>query len=206
MKKQSITLLTLFSLLIFWTCSAPDGQDTNMPHNQIDSFESAIPHGTPLSQTEFSALEKSKLRSARGKEVELISVDSLRYMFDRDSIGLVLYNFLHPGCTSCKETSKMIVELHQNVIGPDKFNIVHLIPKTSDVVIINGMIREWDLVDPVNYIQLDTFPAGFSVIDNNWNGQCPAILLINKEEGLRLFYQKTFNINELEAILLPLTF
>ena len=61
--------------------------------------------------------------------------------------------------------------------------------------------REKGLIREVFSIPGDTLTGWANEIYPSWNGELPAILLVNNQDGTQLFYQQTFMKEELQAIL-----
>jgi hypothetical protein len=70
---------------------------------------------------------------------------------------------------------------------------------------VNEYIREKGIIDDVFTIPTDTLDNWTQQIDAIWNGELPALLLINNTDRSRLFYQQEFSKEELQAILETLT-
>ncbi len=206
MKYKMFYLLGLFSYLFILSCDSPD----NTPKNndaieRIDSFESALPHGTSLAQIEMSDEDKLKLAKAVGKKAILISIDSLQDIIKSDSSGWCLYNFWNLDCKNCLEINNYLEQLKklpeiQSKLKVKYINTLSLYPDQ-----VNAYIREKGIVDEVYTVPTDTLDNWTNQIDGIWNGTLPALLLININDGTRLFYQQTFSKDELEAILETLT-
>jgi hypothetical protein len=70
---------------------------------------------------------------------------------------------------------------------------------------VNAYIRENEIFEEVYTIATDTLDNWAYEIDRTWDGTLPALLLINNNDGTRLFYPQEFSEDELQAILETLT-
>ena len=88
MKNKLIYFLSLLSFVIANGCNSPnEAPETIEQVVSIDSFDSALPHGSSLGEIEMSDEDKLKLAKAVGKKAILITVDSLQYIIKNDSSG-----------------------------------------------------------------------------------------------------------------------
>ncbi len=182
------------------------GSNDNPPQDedylqQIDSFESAMPHGTPLPAAELSYEDKLKLAKAVGKKAILITVDSLKEIIKNDSSGWCLYSFWNLDCANCLEINIALNKIVNSSEIGSKLKVKYINTVSLYPTQVNKYIRENGIVDDVYTIPADTIDNWTGDIDVFWNGDLPALLLINNTDGSRLFYQQEFSKDELEAIL-----
>jgi len=180
--------------------STKESPDANGQNETVDSFESALPHGSSLANIEMTDEDKLKLAKAVGKEAVLISIDSLQDIIKQDSSGWCLYNFWNLDCIKCLEINNSLKQISIPDLKVKYVNTISLYPEQ-----VNAYIRENEIVDDVFSIPTDTLENWAAQIDPTWNGTFPAMLLINNNDGTRLFYQQAFSKEELEAILGTLT-
>ena len=206
MKNNFIFFIGLWSMIFASSCNSenkPIGKNNSKA--VIDSFDSALPHGSTLSNAELTDEDKLKLAKALGKKAISISLDSLQNIIKNDSSGWCLYNFWNLDCAACLSVNESLKTISANPDGPSKLNIkyVNTIGLYTDQV--NTYIRENGIIDEVYTIPTDTLTDWSNEIYPVWNGDLPALLFINNTEGTRLFYQQTFSKEELQAILETLT-
>ena len=196
----------LFCILLNWSCTSSEKQKApESPNTPIDSFESALPHGKTLLNTEFSDEDRVKLARAKGKKAENISFDSLKLLLEQDSSGLVIYNFWNIDCLTCKKTVDILKTLQHQQFEKEAFKVVYVNIDDLYPEMINSFIREKQMIDQVYTVAMDSIPNWASYFQSDWDGQLPAILIVNNLDGTRLFYEKDFTLEELQAVLLPLT-
>jgi len=196
----------LLSILLSLSCTSNEKQKSSEASNKpIDSFESAIPHGKTLLNTEFSDEDRVKLARAKGKKAENISFDSLKLLIEQDNSGLVIYNFWNIDCLTCKKTVDILKNLQHQQFEKEAFKVVYVNIDDLYPEMINSFIREKQMIDQVYTVAMDSIPNWASYFQSDWDGQLPAILIVNNLDGTRLFYEKEFTLEELQALLLPLT-
>lgn len=206
MKYKLFYLLVCCSFLLTMSCeSSGNSSKIDQQTERIDSFDSALPHGASLTERELSDADKLKLGNALGKKAILVSLDSLQTIIQNDSSDWCLYHFWNLDCAKCLEINAYLQELKAlpeigSQLKTKYVNTVSLFPDQ-----VNSYIRENGIVDEVYTIPADTLDNWTHRIDPGWNGEYPAILLINNSDGTRLFYQREFSKEELEAILETLT-
>ncbi len=191
--------------ILFYSCSSEKQHNPSLSNTLVDSFESAMPHGKPLQESELSDNDKMKLARANGITALNLPFDTLLHKIQKDTSGLVIYNFWNLDCSSCKVTIDILKKLQYQNFNEGDFDVRHINTKSIYPEMINSFIREHDIVNQVYTISTDSIPHWPSHFQNNWDGQLPAILLVNNEDGTRLFYQKEFSLEELQTVLLPLT-
>lgn len=192
-------------IILIYSCSSGDPSNQKMDEVYIDSFESALPHGKMLEVGELSDVDKIKLAKANGIEAKILPVDSIIQQIDSDTSGLIIYNFWNMDCSACKSTIDILKKLRQETFQVENIEVVHINTISLYPEMINSFIREYDIVEKVYTIPTDTIPMWPNRFQNDWDGQLPAILIVNNLDGTRLFYQKEFSQEEIETVLLPLT-
>ncbi len=196
----------LILALINASCSSNNNPSSHTEAESIDSFESALPHGKALNKEELSDEDKIKLAQANGISAKLLTFDSLKVLIEEDSSGLIIYNFWNLDCQNCKAVIEMLKSIQNENLYDIDFKTVNVNINSLFPDMVNSYIREKEIVDPVYTIEMDSIFNWTADIQNGWEGQLPAILIVNKRDGLKLFYQQSFTTEELQTILLPLTF
>lgn len=198
-----ISLLSLCILFVY-SCSTEDQQNTKFPDNPIDSFESAIPDGKQLPMQELSDEDRIKLAKASGKQAETLPFDTLISLIN-DTNDLIVFNFWNLDCHSCKVNIDIFEKLRHESEEAPNFQVIHINTDNLYPDMLNSYIREKAILDPVYTIDTDKVPNWKSLIHVGWDGQVPSVLIVNNEDGTRLFYEKQFTMDEFQTILLPLT-
>ena len=203
MKQLTIHVLLIF---LFFSCSSGNKEQSATEDNPIDSFESALPHGKMLKERELSDEDKIKLAKATGRKAEVLTFDALKALIEEDSSGLVIYNFWDLDCQNCVSSIEMLRKIQYEVFDSLYVKVVYINTNGLFPDMVNSYIREKEIVDQVYTVAMDSIPNWSSYFQNGWEGQLPATLIVNNEDGIRLFYQKEFTIEEFQTVLLPLTF
>ena len=93
---KNLTFFFIFCHLILAVLSCDStnkSPKSNGQNENIDSFESALPHGSALANIEMSDEDKLKLAKAIGKEAILITLDSLKILLSKIAVGGVYITF-----------------------------------------------------------------------------------------------------------------
>ena len=206
MKYKLIYLLSLLSIFYAFSCdSNSTGSQTIVENDPIDSFESALPHGASLQGSELSDEDKLKLAKAVGKKALLISTDSLQKIIENDRSGWCLYNFWNLECESCLEINNSLNQLSKLPEIESNIKITYVNTISLHPELVNAYIREIGIINDVFTIPTVRSDNWTNKIDAFWDGKFPAMLLINNNDGTRLFYPQSFSKDELQAILETLT-
>jgi len=201
MRSTSIILLLFINLLlVFLSCS-----ESKSEKKAIDPLEAALPHGAALPSTSLSAEDKKKLANAKGIVATPLNVKDLVYLIDEGSKDLNIYCLWRLNCPECDKLlnslSQMKQEISSDIMAIHHVNINYL----DDQDKVTSHIRELGLINN-NYIL-----SGLEDYENNqpysalFKGELPVLILVNKNEGIKLIYQKSFTFDELYAIISPLT-
>ncbi len=202
-----LSLLTVLTNLFLFSCDS--GNDPSKENNEvvrIDSFESALPHGASLAESVLSDEDKLKLAKATGKKAVLISIDSLSEIINTDSSGWCVYNFWNLDCGGCLEINNYLKHITKLPDLESRLNVKYINTRSLYPDQVNAYIREKEIFEEVFTIPTDTLDNWTNEIDGTWDGALPALLLINNNDGTRLFYTQEFSMDELQAILETLTF
>ncbi len=198
-------LFCLYIVFFGQSCDSRIHSGSDAEHTEaIDSFESALPHGTALPSTELSDEDRLKLAKAIGKSAKLISLDSLQNIIKNDSSGWCLYQFWNLDCLDCLKINESLKTLTS---PPEQLNIKVKYINTRGLYPeqVNEYIREKGIAEEVFTVSTDTLDNWTYKIDSSWDGNLPAFLLVNHLDGTKLFYQQEFSKDELQAILETLT-
>lgn len=206
MKYKLFYLLCFYSYLSILSCDQGSKTTENSGQiERIDSFESALPHGSSLAEIEMTDEDKLKLAKAVGKKALNITIDSLQKIIETDSSGWCLYNFWSLDCKACLEINKHLKSIATSSEMESNLNVKYINTISLYPDQVNAYIRENGIVNKVYTIPTDTLENWPTQIDAIWNGELPAMLLLNNNDGTRLFYQQEFSREELQAILETLT-
>lgn len=198
---------TVISILVlcFFTCG-DSGTDKVQQPAEIDPFEAAVPHGASLPSTELSAADKEKLSQAKGRIIKIIEHQTLVDKVANAKGILTIFNFW-----SFENPTSLVLNEHltkiQNEFGHNKVKLVYInIDQLATTERLNTYIREKGIVDEVYYINdlKDKKNWSFDIFQQ-WNGDLPALIVVNRSDGTNLLYQKAFNYEELAVVIQPLT-
>lgn len=173
----------------------------------VNPHEAVFPH-VESERTAAGALsqqDRQKLKAAAGRQAEALHIEGLNRMLDSLGGMLHMLNFWSLDCRDCLVQNAMLEEaqaqLGDSVLWINHINVDDL-ERTPD---INASIRAQGLVNPCQILQTDSLYNWSNWVQVNWDGSLPAFVLVNQEEGIRLFYQKTCSSEEFLALLQPFT-
>ena len=199
---KSLWYCPLLSFIFLFSCSVENKENKN---KASDPFESALPHGKSLPDQELSMEDQKKLQTASGREVSLITMDKLTTMLDSLSGTLHAINFWSFNCTECPANNRLLEQVQAD-LGDSVLQIRHInVDDLENLPQVNASIRAQGLINDCYQLETDSLYNWPTKVQGNWTGALPAIVLINQSDGIRLFYQKAFNQEELMALLQPFT-
>ncbi len=166
-------------------------------HPTIDPDESALPHGKALPVQALSKADIAELKNAKGKKAITISMQKLDQLIQSSDRQLHCFVFWKSDCTICQP---IVQKLEKEALERQNIKII-LVTNEPDKDALDLFIRQKNIV-PVVY-QIKGKNGWEKMIDKNWSGQFPAILLVNKAEKLKQFYPIK-SLNEFEALITPL--
>lgn len=175
--------------LVFFSC----GND----HPQVDPNISALPHSEALPSKELSKVDRAKLLNAKGKTTELIKQGDLLRMLTNAENKLYIFAFWKMDCKDCltnlQNLSKVVFQEDEAKIIAVNLDSKTDLQKVTLFTRSNNIPFENYLLD----IDNDSFHKTFA---ESWDGNLPAIFLVNQSEEVFLKYYKALSENELEAI------
>jgi len=203
MTMRSLLTISLFIvnfLLIGMACSSPSDKS-----QQTDPMESAIPHGSTLATSSLSPEDKEKLANAKGIVATPLHVRALVDLIDKGSDDLNIYCLWKVDCPECDKLLRSLTQLKQEV-DSDIMAIHHINANYQDQEDrVTSHIREMGLINN-NYILF-----GLEDYENDepysalFKSDLPVLIMVNNTEGIKLIYQQAFTLDELYAIISPLT-
>jgi len=181
--------LLIFTLIFISSC----GNESP----QVDPNISALPHSDALPSKALSQKDQAKLLNAKGKTTELIKQGDLLKMLTSAENKLYIFAFWKMDCEGCltnlQNLSKIqFLESEAKVISinlddKDALKEVTLFTRSNNIPFENYLLN----IEDKNFFQ--TFAE-------SWDGNLPAIFLVNQSEEVFLKYYKALSENELEAI------
>jgi thiol-disulfide isomerase/thioredoxin len=194
-------LFSINFILLFDACS----DNTDQSQQKVDPMESALPHGTTLPTGSLNLEDQKKLAQAKGIVATPLNVREFVNLIDKGSNDLNVYCVWRLNCPACDQLLRSLTALKQE-IEPDDLAIHHVNVNFPDEIDkVTAHIREMGLINN-NYIL-----TGLEDYENDapycklLRGDLPLLFLVNNEEGIKLIYQKAFTLEELYALIAPLT-
>ncbi len=200
-------ILSILSLFLCFSSCENDKTPETVDYDNIDPIDAARPNGVVLPSQELSAEDKIKLAMAKGRTASHISIDSLVSKINDSSEKLFIYHFWKMKTPHCLEMNKRLSNLSHEISTKKLYIELINLDDTTQSNQLNTYIREENIT--LNTFQVDTQAENFSLIEKafnlRWNGEVPALFLINHSNGTNLHYQKAFEYDELYAIIQSLT-
>ncbi len=200
-------ILAILSLFLCLSSCKNDKTPEKIDYDNIDPIDAARPNGVVLPSQELSAEDKIKLAMAKGRTASPISVDSLVAKINNSSEKLFVYHFWKMDKPDCLKMNKRLSKLSHEISTKKLYIELINLDDTTRLNQLNTYIREENIT--LNTVQVDTKAENFSLIEKTfklrWNGEVPALFLINHSNGTNLHYQKAFEYDELYAIIQSLT-
>ena len=187
--KFLILLTGLFYLILVSTCEQPQNPQPDL---------SAIPHAAALPSTELSDEDKTKLLEATGKTISTINTVDLQNMLLASSYQLYIYAFWKRDCKECLSNIANLQALNASM-GQEKMQVI--------TINVGDNAEEVNLAVRSENIAFETYQLKIldkkwhKLLDESWDGSIPALFMVNKSEDVFLKYYKSFDTNELEAII-----
>ncbi len=178
---------------------------TEKVKKEVDPFEAALPHGTTLPEQQLSEADQTKLANAIGKSVQEISFKSLLAQFDEAYNKLLVVSFWTLDCAECKNVNRNLQKI-QHELGNDKMRLSFInLDEKQDQSAVNTYIRANNLTSEVFMLTKKRPKNWKSKIIRSWEGELPALYLINKSDGTDFFYQQEMSYEEILAIIQTLS-
>ncbi|MFK8105142.1 MAG: TlpA family protein disulfide reductase [Saprospiraceae bacterium] len=178
---------------------------TEQVKKEVDPFETAMPHGATLPEQQLSKADQAKLANAIGKSVQEISFKELLAQFDEAYNKLLVVSFWKLDCDACKNVNRNLQQI-QHELGNDKMRLSFInLDEKQDQATVNTYIRANNLTSEVFMLKKKRPKNWKSKIIRSWEGELPALYLINKSDGTDFFYQQEMSYEELLAIIQTLS-
>lgn len=193
----------LIGIICLVACNPEKGRE--QVAKEVNPHEAVFPHVESTEAATMSLQDQQKLKAASGRQVGVLSLAKLELMLD--SLGGILHvvNFWSLDCRECLVQNALLEEA-QAQLGDSLLLINHInVDDEERILDVNASIRGQGLVNPCQILQSDSLYNWPNLVQSNWDGSLPAFVLVNQEEGIRLFYQKSCSREEFFALLQPFT-
>jgi len=179
---QHIIFLLVFSLF-FIGCSSDNANNTSEENTSENS-------GTTLPT-------KNK--------VETMSLSEFQETVRQGGDVLYVYNFWATWCKPCIEEMPYFEQVASDM-KDKKFKLVFVSIDNfkNSYNKVQRFVNKKDIKASVILLEYKDQNKLISGIDKSWNGTIPATLFVDNKNQTKLFYQKEFSYQELQAIVTPL--
>ncbi|MEL6865345.1 MAG: hypothetical protein AAFP19_13045 [Bacteroidota bacterium] len=204
MNYPALYVAVLLSLGIILACG-----DTSNKHPSkvatmnVDSTDTALPHGASLPLSQLSEADKRKLAQAKGKSVQLIQPDTLRDQMQKSKGPLQVINFWRLDCESCHQLNLHLQQLAAE-LEEEQLRLIYLnLDSPVAQPAVNAYIREHSLLQSTYQLQIPDTLGWEQRFHPNWSGDLPALWLYDAEEGIDFLYRQEWTFEELVAVIQP---
>ena len=176
--------------------------DTTQPEDLI-----AVPHAKDVPDGEISDEDLKKIAGAKGKNVELVTMDELANILNNTGDELIVSNFWATWCKPCVEEMPYFDKL-QDEFKEDEARVIFVsIDDIKQAERVKTFVRQKQVRSQVMQVNEDnkTLSAWFSKVQGGWEGDIPATLFVRTDGDIKTFYTGRFDAyEELRAALYPL--
>lgn len=188
--QKSFSPFLLFLLITFsWTACKND-TDKTVTKNKSDVSN--------ISECTFKAAEKPSLRKIR--------FDQFEDLLDINNDILYIYTFFSIDCQQCIAQMACYEQMYQELKTDNKVQLVYVnLDSSKDMESkVLPFIRKKGLSGQVLSLDIARREMIYQFIDQDWRGQLPATLFVDNSAETWMFYEKSFNYDELKAVVQPL--
>ena len=187
---QSFNLFLLLLFITFSSTACKNDADKTVTKNKSDVSN--------ISKCTFEAVEKPSLRKIR--------FDQFENLLDIDNDILYIYTFFSIDCQSCIAQMACYEQIYQELKTDNKVQLIYVnldSSKTMESKVL-PFIRKKGLSGQVLSLDIARREMIYNFIDEDWRGQLPATHFVDNSAETWMFYEQSFNYDELKAVVQPL--
>ena len=136
-----------------------------------------------------------------GQKLKVLRFDQLEQLIEKQTDSLLIFNFFATWCKPCMQEITDFLKLQKEVSDkPIQFYFISLDMEKDSNKIFANFIEKYQTGD---FTYLLKVPKGdwISKIDQNWQGNIPATLVINHKKKLRKFIAKPMDYQSLTKLI-----
>lgn len=194
MKYQHIILLITAALIVSSCKNEPEKSVTKSQNDVTITAETA----EKASKCKYKVVESPEMPRK-------IRYDAFEDMLDIDDDILYIYHFWSTDCEECMEQMSCFQKIVQDM-NIDKVQLVFVnmdAAKDMDKK-VTPLIKERGFAAETLVLDVSKPEMIYNLIDEDWAGKLPATLFVDNSEETWLFYQKSYDYDELRAQIQPL--
>ena len=136
-----------------------------------------------------------------GQKLKVLRFDQLEQLIEKPTDSLLIFNFFATWCKPCMQEIPDFLKLQKEVSNkPIQFYFISLDMEKDSNKIFANFIEKYQTRD---FTYLLKVPKGdwISKIDQNWQGNIPATLVINHKKKMRKFIAKSLDYQSLTKLI-----
>lgn len=130
--------------------------------------------------------------------VKLIHFDDLQEIIDSDDSNVKVINFWATWCKPCVLEVPFFETISKKYSQKDVSVYLISMDFASEKERVNKFVERKKLVSEVVILNEPDYDSWINKIDPSWSGSLPATLLVNAVTGKKEFYEKSFELAELQ--------
>lgn len=135
----------------------------------------------------------------RTSEVKLIDVETLEKILHDPAPGTRVINFWATWCKPCIEELSYFEALHDNPAFSEVEIFLISLDFASDLdTRVTRFVETKNIQSTVLLLDNTDYNSWINQVDPSWSGAIPATLIIDGNTGKKAFYEKQFELGELE--------
>ena len=157
-------------------------------------------------KSNVSTVQKCTFKSAEKPSLRKIRFDQFEDLLDIDNDILYIYTFFSIDCQQCIAQMACYEQIYQELKPDNKVQLVYVnLDSSKDMESkVLPFMRQKGLSGQVLSLDIARREMIYNFIDEDWRGQLPATLFVDNSAETWMFYEKSFNYDELKAVIQPL--
>lgn len=174
-------------------------------HNAENEHAGALPHTVDnhknTDSTPLSDIDRELIASAKGRSVEPLSYNDLTNRLELSGGKLHIFNFWRIDCIPCRQNNGHLEKI-QAELGEDKIKIIHInMDENARRKDVNIFVRQEGFIGEIYQLEKAESGAEKNTESIDWNTELPALYMVDNAQGIKFYYQQSFDFEELKAVI-----
>jgi thiol-disulfide isomerase/thioredoxin len=135
-------------------------------------------------------------------DVEVIKWPSLEQYINKHEDKIKVINFWATWCKPCMEELPHFEKIHREYKDKNVEVLLVSLDQASMTHKVKASLKKNDITAKVVLLDEVDFNKWISSVDSTWSGSIPATLIISKNNTGKAFYEKQFNEQQLEELII----